>query len=92
MSMMLLESNNLFASVGTEGGIMVNIDSNELRLSEKTPASPRREGARRIAPADQLMYAWSISADHDGATVAEEIRVDRFRASEENCPPEVYLG
>ena len=48
--------------------------------------TPTRRGT---APADHLMYAWSMTANTNAPRATEHIEI---RATREECPPEVYLG
>ena len=57
------------------------------RASADREQAWRDRSSRKPAPADQLMYAWSIQADK---TEQRERVVAERRL--EMCPPEVYIG
>jgi len=99
MTMLASVSDNPFGYVGpmgARGAIMITPSYfTNPAIPGKNPIAEvvaKREAPTRrgTAPADHLMYAWSMSAGSDAVRTTEHIEI---RATQqEECPPEVYLG
>lgn len=74
---------------GSMGAIMIDKKYPERTISQPREISGqqhRTAASRLAAGADQLMYAWSMSATR--ATSVERVSM----RSKDDCPPEVYIG
>lgn len=85
--MLVLESYKPFA-VDSQEVVMTRANQDFERAGAATERNElwRERAPRKSAPADQLMYAWSIKAS--------EIEKDQTPVERhfDTCPPEVYIG
>lgn len=85
----LVESDKQFNVVAPKGVVMLNTRTSLERMPTSTARHPdlhaNPTSRRAVSPADQLMYAWSMSAP-------KVFTQPVARVKKEECPPEVYLG